>query len=310
MAAEPSKRPQDYGLLIERIDELIGQQGLSGSRRILMSTQLTPQSALGSISIPDPQAVTRPSPRDMSQDVTMEIPDEPPKSQRTRVLAIAAILLVCLAAAAAAFLKFNGPGAPDLVPTENVVSLSYQGAAFNDWKRLAGSRWALADNDDQESVLQGDGVLIRRFPELATAANGNLQHFRLELFVELHEAKLVEVHVDLPAKSAAMRPGDDRRVVLRITAQGSQVGNKRGDLQGWVPRSGLVPLRKTRYDKHAVRIERHSSGWYAFVDNDPVGFDFSHRPQLGHEFRLLAEDGEAWFSDFVITELAPRSAAK
>lgn len=309
MAAEPRKRPQDYGLLIERIDELIGQQGLSGSRRILMSTQLTPQSASGSISIADPQAVTRPSPRDISENVTMEIPDEPPKSQRTRVLAIAAILLVCLAAAAAAFLKFNGPGAPDLVPTENVVSLPYQGMSFNDWKRLAGSRWAMATNDDQENVLQGDGVLIRRFPELATAANGNLQHFRLELFVELHEAKMVEVHVDLPAKSD-MRPGDDRRVVLRITPQGSQVGNKRGDLQGWVPRSGLVPLRKTRYDKHAVRIERHSAGWYAFVDNDPVGFDFSRRPQLGHEFRLLAEDGEAWFSDFVITELGPRSTPK
>ena len=306
MAHEPRKRPQDYGLLIERIDELIGQQGLSASRRLLMSTQLSaPQSNTASMP-PDPQAVTRPTPCDISHDQTLEMPADPPKSQRTRILAIAAILLVCLAVAAGAFLKFNGPGAPDLVPSENVVSLAYQGMAFNDWKRLAGSRWANGTNDDQENVLQGDGVLIRRFPELATAANGNLQHFRLELFVELHEAKMTEVHVDFPAKNG----GDDRRVVLRITPQGSQVGNKRGDLQGWVPRSGVVPLRKTRYDKHAVRIERHTSGWYAFVDNDPVGFDFSHHEQLNHEFRLIAEDGEAWFSDFVITELAPKAASK
>ncbi|WP_254510494.1 serine/threonine protein kinase [Anatilimnocola floriformis] len=304
MAHEPGKRPQDYGLLIERIDELIGQQGLSASRRMLMSTQLsvpTPTVAMPA----DPQAVTRPSPRDAVHSETVEMPTESPKSQRTRILAAAAIALVCLALGAVAFLSLNGPGAPDLVPSENVISLPYQGASFNDWKRLAGSRWASTTNDDQENVLEGDGVLIRRFPELATAANGNLQYFRLELFVELHDAKVLEVHVDVPEK--INEPGDDRRVVLRITPQGSQVGNKRGDLQGWLPRSSVVPLRKTRYDKHAVRIERHSSGWYAFVDNDPVGFDFSHRPQVSHEFRLVAEDGEAWFSDFVITELAPRS---
>ena len=133
------------------------------------------------------------------------------------------------------------------------------------------------------------------------------ENFRLELFAELHEAKAVEVHVDFPAKGNNERPGppDDRRVVLRITPHGSQVGMKRGDHQGWTPRSGVVPLRKTRYEKHAVRIERHSAGWYAYVDNDPIGFDFSRPRTVGPEFRLIAEDGEAWFSDFVITELRP-----
>jgi serine/threonine protein kinase len=307
MAAEPQKRPQDYGVLIDRIDELIGQQGLSASRRMLMSTQLSAQKKPASLPMPDPQATTRPSVRDVHQGETVAIATDPPKSNRTRLLAIAAILLVCLVAAAAAFLKFNGPGAPDLVPTENVISLPYQGANFNDWKRLTGSRWAIATNDEQENVLQGDGVLIRRFPELATPANGNLEYFRLELFVELHEAQAAEVHVDFPAKRAG--GADDRRVVLRITPQGSQVGLKRGDHQGWSPRSGLVPLRKTRYYQHAVRIERHSAGWYAYVDNDPVGFDFSRAREVGHEFRLIAEDGEAWFSDFVITELRPKSTS-
>lgn len=305
MAAEPRKRPQDYGVLIDRIDELIGQQGLSASRRMLMSTQLsTPQTPASGLPQTDPQATTRPSVRDVHHGETLVIPTDSPKSKRTRVLAIAAILLVCFVAGAAAFLKFNGPGAPDLVPTESVINLPYQGMSFNDWKRLAGSRWAIATNDEQENVLQGDGVLIRRFPELATPANGNLEYFRLELFVELHEAQAAEVHVDFPANRAG--PPDDRRVVLRITPKGSQVGMKRGDQQGWSPRSALVPLRKTRYNQHAVRIERHSAGWYAFVDNDPIGFDFSRAREVGHEFRLIAEDGDAWFSDFVITELRPK----
>ncbi len=305
MAADPHMRPQDYALLIDRIDELIGQQGLSGSRRILMSTQLSlPLTPAGGLTQADPQATTKPSLRNVHQGETLVIPTDAPQSKRTRVFAIVATLLLCLAAGAAAFLKFNGPGAPDLVPSENVISLPYQGLNFNDWKRLTGSRWAIATNDNQENVLQGDGVLIRRFPELATPANGNLEHFRLELFVELHEAQAVEVHVDFPANRSV--PTDDRRVVLRITPQGSQIGMKRGDHQGWTPRSGLVPLRKTRYDQHAVRIERHTAGWYAYVDNDPIGFDFSRPREIGHEFRLIAADGEAWFSDFVITELRPK----
>lgn len=307
MAAAPQQRPQDYGVLIDRIDELIGQQGLSASRRMLMSTQLSAQKKPASLPMPDPHATTRPSVRDVRQGETLVIHTAPPNLNRARLLAIAVIMLVCLVAAAAAFLKFNGPGAPDLVPTENVISLPYQGASFNDWKRLTGSRWSIAANDEQENVLQGDGVLIRRFPELATPANGNLEHFRLELFVELHEAQAAEVHVDFPVQRAAK--ADDRRVVLRVTPQGSQVGLKRGDHQGWSPRSGLVPLRKTRYNQHAVRIERHSAGWYAFVDNDPVGFDFSRAGDVGHEFRLVAADGEAWFSDFVITELQSKSTS-
>jgi hypothetical protein len=226
------------------------------------------------------------------------------------MFAIVALVLAVLIGGVAAFFQFNAPGAPDMVPAGEVLSLPYQdNTAFNEWKRMAGGRWAVLPNDDKESVIQGDGVLIRRFPDLATKENDDLQHYRLELVVELHEAKIAEVHVDFPGKPATgPTPHTNRRVVLRLTPQGSQLGIKRTDLEGWVPRSTFVPLRKTRYDKHAVRLERHTAGWWVFVDDTPIGFDFSRASRDGHEFRLIAEDGEAWFSDFVISELRPKSA--
>lgn len=307
MAGNPRERPQDYGVLIERIDDLIGQQGISQSRRILASTQL---SARVEAPRPDPKAVTQRSIREVDHAAkTMEIPAEslPPQPRRRWGLAVVTLLLVFSAGTAAAFYFFNLPGAPDLQAADEGTELPIEGTDFDTWKRVTGSRWAQARNDDNEMVLQGEGTLIRRFPELVTTAGG-FRHYRLELFVELHEARIVEVHVDFPAKEEGppARSQMDRRIVLRITPQGSQLGVKRTDHEGWSPRSGLVSLRKTKHDKHALRLERHTAGWYAFVDNEIIGFDFSKARVDAHEFRLFAEEGEAWFSDFRISELQPR----
>jgi serine/threonine protein kinase len=305
MAANPRNRPQDYGVLIERIDELIGQQGLSTSRRMLASTQL---SAVKPPPPPDPNAVTQPTPRDSTiSNQTIEIPDEPPSSRRTWILAAAAVLLALIAAGALALQWLNTPGKPDLETFGAPISLPYTKESFQEWKPISGS-WGNLRNKDDEPVIQGNGVLSRSFAGLATEQNNQLRNYRLQLFVELNKAEVVEVHVGFVDQDHAKQAGpvDHRRVVLRVTAKGAQLGHKLDDTQGWYPRSPLVPLvRKTAGGgKHSILLERHTAGWQALLDGDTVvGFvNAPPRPEA-HEFRLLAGGGDAWFSDFDITEL-------
>jgi hypothetical protein len=57
-----------------------------------------------------------------------------------------------------------------------------------------------------------------------------------------------------------------------------------------------------------VRLERHTAGWWAMVDEKVVGFLYSRVAHDANEFRLIAEDGEARFSDFHVQELRPKQA--
>ncbi|QDU31445.1 Serine/threonine-protein kinase PrkC [Anatilimnocola aggregata] len=303
MAYDPKKRPQDYGTLIDEIDELIGQQSLTGSRRILASTQI---STVPITSKPDPNRTTRQSVRPVDHDSpTLEIPAAHPRFSRRWWYAAIAVVVMLAASGAAAIRYFNLPGAPDLVPGGMFSELSFEGSSYQEWKRPFGSLWVPARNKDGEEVLEGDGTVVRNFSDLAKATPGGLQNYRLEMVVELHDASAIEVHFDFPPKDDSGRPAskENRRVVLRVSREGSQLGTKTGDQQGWHPLSPLVKLNKTRNNKHELSLERHTHGWYAFVDDKIVGFAFAREGRDEHEFRLITEDGSAWFSDFFVLEL-------
>jgi hypothetical protein len=302
MTADPKKRPQDYGVLIDRIDDLIGQQGLSSSRRMLASTQL---SAIRPPAPVDPNAVTQQAPRESTiSNHTIEIPDEPPSSRRSWILVIATILLAIIAVAAIAIPWLNSPGKPDLVTHGTRMTLSYADGQYQDWKKIEG-HWVDSKNGDKESVLAGaKGVIARDFSDLATDANNQLRNYQLQVFAELNKAEAVEVHVGFPARDQSPAPSDQRRVVLRLTRQGAELGHKLSDEHGWHP-SSRIPFASTKGPdgKHSLILERHTTGWRALLDGAVVGFvNAPPRPEA-HEFRLLAAGGEAWFSDIEIMEM-------
>jgi serine/threonine protein kinase len=305
MATDPQDRPQDYASLIDRIDDLVGARGTTGSRRSLASTQLS----LDVGGAPDPHRTTKQSTRPVDHAApTQEIPDRASFHPRYAWIGGGTALLLLAAAFIALVIWLRMPGAPDLVPGNTILPLSFEGSSYEEWKRPFGSLWSPARNQDQEVVFEGDGTVVRRFASLGDAQTW--QHFRLEMVVELHDASAIEVHVGLPAKDELGRPGSDgRRVVLRVTEQGAQLGTKQGDQQDWRPLSPLLPLRENRNAKHALRLERHTAGWYAFVDNEIVGFAFARSGRAEPEFRLITDNGSAWFSDFVVSNLVSRDQA-
>ncbi|WP_425616428.1 serine/threonine-protein kinase [Anatilimnocola sp. NA78] len=308
MAVDPCQRPQDYGVLIEEIDELIGEQSLTGSRRATNSTQLSPPKAVQPKHLPqpDPNKTTHQSDRVVDHaSPTIEMVNEPPRFDRRWLIASIVALLLLFIGGGIAVRTFNLPGAPDLVPGGMFSELSFEGASYQEWKRPFGSLWAPARNKDGESVLEGDGTVVRDFSDLAKATPGGLQHYRLEMVTELNQASAIEVHLDFPPKNDAGRSttGENRRVVLHVGKDGSQLGTKTGDQQGWHALGPIVPLKKTRNDKHEISLERHTPGWYAFVDGEVVGYAPARTGRDEHEFRLITEDGSAWFSDFFVSEL-------
>jgi serine/threonine protein kinase len=300
MQANPQERPQDYGTLIERIDELIGQQGLSMSRRILAQTQLSMTRPLASS---EPASVTQTTPLETSvTNRTIEISGDPPTT-RHYWITIGAALLVVILGVIGVWLWLSTPGRPDLVTSGAPLPLPFDGEHVSRWKRVEGA-WGEFRKPDGEYVLKGErGVVSYDFHDLATAENRQLRHYRLQVVAELNGAEAVEVHVGFGRQH---QPGKEWRVVLRMTAQGAQLGHKLSDEGGWRPHGPLIPF-SDKVDpggKHSLVLERHSKGWLGMLDGEtPLGF-VNTAPRLEtHEFRLVAEGGAAWFSDFEITEL-------
>jgi len=321
MAGNPNDRPQDYGVLIDRIDRLLGSditesRRMTASGRMLASTQISkPEEAMAGTQLEnvDPGAVTQKIPEPESQGVTtrIDIAAPPPnKPRRMGLLASITLGLVLIAAVAAGFLFWNLPGQPDMEVVGSTIGLSYKGEqALKDWKGTAGSRRTDVPNDQGELVLEVNGTVTRRFLDITGRKDG-LPNYCLEMAVDLHEAKAVEVHVDFAGKGLDGKPPprDDHRIVLRMTPEGSQLGMKSGDHQGWVRRGPFVPLKATSHGKHAVRLERHSAGWWVFVDKQVVGFAFSRVERDANEFRLITDDHAAFFSDFNISEMQAKAS--
>ena len=54
---------------------------------------------------------------------------------------------------------------------------------------------------------------------------------------------------------------------------------------------------------HSIQIERQSGGWWVFGDDQFLGATPFVHSEPAAEFRLLADGGMAWFSDFTLEEL-------
>jgi hypothetical protein len=190
-------------------------------------------------------------------------------------------------------------GTRDLARSGNFADL-FGGQNINQWRPLSGG-WGPAKNDEGALVLQGRG-LVRRSLAIADGAGESqpLEHFVLSTVVDLHQAAAVEMQFDLASDAA-----DERFWFVRIDSQGATLGG-RADAQG--SPATVVATRAHKPDSqalHAIEVERQSQGWWVLVDGVLLGsVPFDHAAPAA-EFRLLAEGGQAWFSDVTVEQLAP-----
>ena len=127
-----------------------------------------------------------------------------------------------------------------------------------------------------------------------------LEHYKLMLAVDPHEASAIEVQFDLAAGNR-----DDAFLFVRVDREGSILG-RHSDAQN-SPSTTIAHRAHSTGSaaRHAIEIERQSAGWWVFVDGQFLGnAPFVHAAPAA-EFRLLAEGGIAWFSDLTFEELEP-----
>ena len=282
MAHDPVNRLADYRELTRRIDAL--DLASPGSRSTLA---FTPSSAASTET--RPPVATEPIAR-------LSKPARLPSRKWLTVGggALAAVLVLVGIAS-----RGRSPGDRDLVPSGRIDEL-FNGQNINQWKPASGS-WSQAKNHEGALVLQGRGLVRRSIFGRNDAGDPQpLAHYRLMLVVDPHEASAVEVQFDLAGDNR-----DPQCLFVRLDRQGSTLGS-RADAQG-SPSTTVANRAHSAGsgELHAVEIERQSLEWWALVDGELLGsVPFAHATPAA-EFRLLAEGGFAWFSDFTLEQLEP-----
>ena len=282
MAHDPKNRLADYRELTRRIDAL--DLALPGS---LSTVAFAPSSAIATATLP--QIATEPNARP---------PTKTPRLSRKwlsiGVGSLAAILVLVAVAS-----RGRSPGDRDLVPSGRIEEL-FNGQNINRWKPVSGS-WSQAKNLEGALVLQGRGLVRRSI--LSRNESGKprpLAHYQLTLVVDPHEASAIEVQFDLAGDNR-----DEQCLFLRIDRHGSTLGSRASPQGSSATTVAQCAHRASSEGLHAVEIERQSQGWWALVDGELLGsVPFVHATPAA-EFRLLAEGGFAWFSDFTFEELEP-----
>ncbi len=180
----------------------------------------------------------------------------------------------------------------------------FNGQNVSQWNTKSGG-WSQGKNREGAVVLQGRGVIRR--PLVFRDADGEPQpmtHFRLTFLVELNAASDAEVQFDFADDNA-----DERSLFVRIDRNESTLGGRTAERDS---QPTTISRRSHSSDAgalHTITLERQRLGWWGFVDNQFLGSTPFCHAAPAPEFRLRAEGGFAWFSDFTIEELVS-SAAK
>jgi hypothetical protein len=158
-------------------------------------------------------------------------------------------------------------------------------------------------DDEGAFVLAGtDGVISRRLLRTDGERTRPLEHYRLTLFVRLHEAAAAELHYGWHADQIT-------RLVVRVTAESVALGRRTGDRGLLELHSDPQPIASGKDRARVLSVERQRDSWWIFFDEQLVGTVAADPAEQLPEFRLLVEGGTAWFSDLHVDELGPGEAA-
>ena len=286
MTHDRGSRLADYRELTRRIDALdLASPGSLSTVAFVPSSGVSPAAP----TVTSRQIATKPVAR-LSQ---------PRRRLNRKWLSIGVGSLAAMLFLVAIASRGQSSGDRDLRPSGRIEEL-FNGQNINQWRPVSGS-WSQAKNDEGALVLQGRGLVRRSILGRNVAGEPQpLAHYRLTLVVDPHEASAVEVQFDLAADNR-----DEQCLFLRIDSHGSTLGSRTGG-QASSAKTLVQRAHSTSSEGlHAVEIERQSQGWWALVDGELLGSaPFVHAAPAA-EFRLLAEGGFAWFSDFTFEPLEP-----
>ncbi len=290
---DPARRIADYSQLISQIDSL----SLADSPR---APPPRPSSALAATQL----FRTDPTPGQTAIGTVDLRPPRPRLAGRRKFLmALGGGTIAASALAAGAWSLWSSRShklSPTLVPTGLGLSL-FDGLSLSGWRTQSGG-WTVRRNSEGGRVLSGTSgrtshVLLKQVGNKKTA----LRQFSLSVVVQLHGATAAEIEF-----GASEVDQDGERLVARLEKLSGSVGRRATDSGTFVRLSDLEsPLDRAASDPHTLTVQRQPGFWWVLLDESPIG---SVPIQAGQRrppsFALVAEEGEVWFSDITLQELA------
>lgn len=270
IAHDPDQRIGSYEALISRIDEL---QGTNVAAR----------------------------PRDTV------VPNTTARPGRRAVISVFAVALLIVAAAASYKLLPKWFAPP--IPTHQLTAWErplFDGKSLAPWKTSDGV-WKTVVLQKRGNVLAGDGSAWRRIPTPSSAKEGERGLVAVFAGIDLHECETAEIHFGFV--------GDDVKTVPRFVIQhaGDQVilgmrNGIRGELKILHARA-IQSKRAELSNDHYFSVQLHGEHWFAYVDDMDVPFGYAKaNPAANNDIlQLLAQNGEAYFSDLIVMGLTPRT---
>lgn len=320
MACDAAHRPADYATLLARIDQVLSLLRERGPTAAASSPQHAPgHLGIGTATLPEARrardsagitvelpghaaalretAVTLHSSLDSSSGAV--VPKPVHRAPSLKVVAGLALGILVLAVGSSFFIDRNAARPSTLEMTGRGEPLFDGMTLGHGWRTTAGL-WKVVRDDEEAGVISGTDGRIERTLRLHDWSGEHAPMFRVTLFVHPKEAESVDVQFSLTgASDADKRP---QRPVLRFAKSTAVLGSEAGAGAPFQSRSSPLRLIKTSTGAHVVRIERHESRWWVWVDDTLLGGAKATAEELP-AFALRVNGGMAWFSDVHLEEL-------
>lgn len=286
MHRDPAKRPADYESLIDRIDGV-----LAGPTSVAETPTARISKADIAVASAETQAVAA------EQTAVELVGPKQPMGWRWLVMAITMLLMAI--GGWWIWDEIKSPPQRLLIPFGQTRQL-FTGESLAGWRNLGGV-WRDTTDDEGAPVIEGrSGTLARAIP--GWNSNEPQSGFRLTFVFDFADAEAIELHFDFRQERTS-----DARAVLRLTADGAQMGERATDRANFRPHGPLVPWPRGNTGLHDVVLEKNGSYWLE-LDGTTVGAMPAKAKPPQAEFRLVVEKGTARFADFTVEPLVAAAA--
>jgi eukaryotic-like serine/threonine-protein kinase len=297
---DPARRIGDYADLMGQID------GLSLAE-VTAAPSPRPSSAFAATQLirsdPTPERAAIPT-------VGLRSP-RPQRSGRRRFLAVLGGGLLATGVGVGAWRWWPAHGqnrTPELVPTGLGLNL-FDGMTLSGWHPTSGA-WTVKRNDEGGRVLSGtSGRILHPIFKQVGQEKLALANFSVAAVIQLHGASAAEIEFGddkLGFEMADQQP----RLVARLEKSSASVGRRAGAMRPFTRMSDLTAFTTSASEPHTLTVQHQPGYWLVLVDDQRVGtVPISKGQRAAPILTLVAEEGEAWFSDVTLQELASPPAS-
>jgi hypothetical protein len=131
-----------------------------------------------------------------------------------------------------------------------------------------------------------------------------LVDFSLAAVIQLHGASAAEIEFGSDKLGFEMVEAQPR-FVARLEKSSASIGRRTGATRPFIRMSDLTPFTSSASEPHTLTVQHQPDHWLVMVDDHRVGtIPIPQGQRAAPLFTLVAEEGEAWFSDVTLQELA------